>query len=72
MLEVIAGVDDDGQLVRRQSQAQAMRELGPAHTAAQRNDVAGHRKRSCSGRPNEGRRGLVRRTRGPAPHQNRE
>ena len=47
MLEVIAGVDDEGQFFGRQRRAQALRQLGAAHTAAQGDDVAGHRKRSC-------------------------
>ena len=38
MLEIVAGVGDDQQIVRRQHAAQAQRQLGAADAAGQRND----------------------------------
>src|SRR6185437_2546967 len=53
MLEVVAGVDDDGQLFGCEHAREAERELGAANAAAQRNNVAclracHHRNKSIS------------------------
>src|SRR5205823_14146646 len=46
MLEIVAGVGDDGQLSRRQNAVEAEGQLGAADSPRQRQDA--HRKRSCS------------------------
>src|SRR5271155_3007594 len=46
MLEIVAGVGDDGQLSRWQNTVQAEGQLGAADPARQRQHA--HRKRSCS------------------------
>src|SRR5437879_4373553 len=46
--EIIAGVDDDRQVFRRQHLGEAERQLSPADAAAKRDDMAGHRNRSLS------------------------
>src|SRR4051794_32460161 len=52
MLEIIAGIGDNGQHIRQQDAVQAERELGAPDAAGQRQHRAvfpGHRNRSCSG-----------------------
>ena len=46
MLEIVAGIGDDGQRSRRQNAVEAERQLGAADPARQRQHA--HRKRSCS------------------------
>src|SRR5207253_636764 len=52
MLEIIAGIGDDGQRIGRQDAVEAERQLGAADPARQREHGtvrAAHRNRSCSG-----------------------
>ena len=48
VLEIVARIDDDGELLRRQNRRKTGGELGPAYSAAQGQHVTGHhRNKSC-------------------------
>ena len=72
MLEIVAGIGDDGQRAGRQDAIEAERQLGAADPARQRKHKTlrpAHRKRSCSTGRTKAAAGMVRRGPGEAAHQ---